>query len=94
MFEIFLMVILLPASLVFNAVLLLRGINFVKRNEKLSDLVSEYDNRHEETLMKLELMLNDMREIDLGGSFEADDEVGSVFAELKNTIETYKNEIQ
>ena len=94
MFEIFLMVILLPASIVFNLILLLRGINFVKRNEQLIDLTSQYENRHEETLMKLELLLNDMKEIDLGGSFEADDEVGSVFAELKNTIETYKNEIQ
>ena len=93
MFEIFLMVVLLPASITFNIILLFRAISFVKRNEEISDLLSQYNNRHEETLMKLELMLNDMKEIDLGGSFEADDEVGSVFTELKNTIQTYKNEI-
>jgi hypothetical protein len=34
-----------------------------------------------------------MRDIDIRGSFESDDEVGAVFSELKNTIETYKNEI-
>jgi hypothetical protein len=34
-----------------------------------------------------------MRELDLNGSFESDDEVGDVFTELKDTIETYKNEI-
>jgi hypothetical protein len=34
-----------------------------------------------------------MRELDLNGSFESDDEVGAVFTELKDTIETYKNEI-
>ena len=38
-------------------------------------------------------MLNEMREIDIKGSFESDDEVGSVFSQLKETIETYKNEI-
>ena len=93
MFEIFLMVILLPASLVFNIILLLRGINFVKRNEQLGDIISEYDNRQTETEKRLELMLSQMREIDLKGSFEADDEVGSVFSQLKDIIETYKTEI-
>ena len=34
-----------------------------------------------------------MRDIDIRGSFESDDEVGTVFSELKETIETYKNEI-
>jgi hypothetical protein len=34
-----------------------------------------------------------MREIDLNGSFESDDEVGSVFTQLKDIVETYKNEI-
>jgi len=38
-------------------------------------------------------MLAKMREIDLKGSFESDDEVGDVFTQLKEIIETYKNEI-
>jgi hypothetical protein len=37
-------------------------------------------------------MLESMREIDIRGSFEADDEVGVVFTELKDLIESYNEE--
>jgi hypothetical protein len=93
MFETFLMVIILPASIIFNILLLIRGINLVKQNEKLSDLIKDYDDRQDNTLVTLENMLGEMKEIDLKGSFESDDEVGVVFSELKNTIESYKNQI-
>jgi len=93
MFETFLMVILLPASIIFNILLLIRGINLVKQNEKLSDVIIDYDARQDNTLITLENMLGEMKEIDLKGSFESDDEVGVVFSELKNTIESYKNQI-
>jgi hypothetical protein len=93
MFEIFLMVILLPASIIFNILLVIRGIGLVKQNEKLSDLIKDYDVRQDNTLTTLENMLGEMKEIDLKGSFESDDEVGVVFSELKNTIESYKNQI-
>ena len=93
MLETFLMVILLPASIIFNILLLIRGINLVKQNEKLSDMIKDYDARENNTLIILENMLGEMKEIDLKGSFESDDEVGVVFSELKNTIESYKNQI-
>ena len=93
MFEIFLMVILLPASIILNILLLIRGINLVKQNEDLRDSISLYDDRQDNTLITLENMLAELRQIDLKGSFESDDEVGTVFTELKNTIETYKNKI-
>ena len=93
MFEIFLMVIILPASIIFNILLLIRGINLIKQNEKLSDVVKDYGVRQDNTLITLENMLGEMKEIDLKGSFESDDEVGVVFSELKNTIESYKNQI-
>jgi hypothetical protein len=93
MFEIFLMVILLPASIIFNILLLIRAINLVKQNEKLSDVIKDYDVRQDNTLITLENMLGELKEIDLKGSFESDDEVGVVFSELKNTIESYKNQI-
>jgi hypothetical protein len=89
----FLLIILLPASIIFNVLLIIRGINFVKQNEKLTDIVGDYDDKQINTQIKLESMLSKMREIDLKGSFESDDEVGVVFSELKETIETYKNEI-
>ena len=93
MFEIFLMVILLPASIIFNILLLIRGINLVKQNEDLRDSIQLYDDRQDNTLITLENMLNELRQIDLKGSFESDDEVGTVFSELKNTIENYKTQI-
>ena len=93
MFEIFLMVILLPASIIFNILLLIRGINLVKQNEELRDSIQLYDDRQDNTIITLENMLAELRQIDLNGSFESDDEVGTVFTELKNTIENYKNQI-
>jgi predicted PurR-regulated permease PerM len=93
MLEIFLMVILLPISILFNILLLIRGINLVKQNEQLVDSIQVYDDRQTNTLITLQNMLGEMKEIDLKGSFESDDEVGVVFSELKNTIESYKNQI-
>ena len=93
MIEIFLMVILLPASIILNILLLIRGINLVKQNEDLRDSIQLYDDRQDNTLITLENMLGEMKEMDLKGSFESDDEVGVVFTELKNTIESYKNKI-
>ncbi len=89
----FLLIVLLPASIIFNILLLIRGINLVKQNEQIRDVIGIYEDRQLETEQKLESMLQTMREIDIKGSFEADDEVGAVFSELKETIETYKNEI-
>ena len=89
----FLLIILLPASIIFNILLLIRGINLVKQNEQLLDTIRDYDNRQIDTQIKVESMLAKMREIDLKGSFESDDEVGDVFTQLKDIIETYKNEI-
>jgi hypothetical protein len=89
----FLLIILLPTSIIINIVLLIRGINLVKQNEQLIDVIRDYDNRQIDTQIKVESMLAKMREIDLKGSFESDDEVGDVFTQLKEIIETYKNEI-
>jgi len=89
----FLLIILLPASIIINILLLIRGINLVKQNEELMDVIRDYDNRQIDTQIKVESMLAKMREIDLKGSFESDDEVGDVFTQLKDIIETYKNEI-
>jgi hypothetical protein len=89
----FLLIVLLPASIIFNILLLIRGINLVKQNEQIRDVIGIYEDRQLETEERLESMLKTMREIDIKGSFESDDEVGAVFTELKGIIETYKNEI-
>jgi hypothetical protein len=87
------LVVVLPASVIFNILLLIRGLNVVKQNEQLVDVVNEYDLRQFETSQKLETMLQTMKDIDSSGAFESDDEVGSVFNQLKETIEIYKKEI-
>jgi len=89
----FLLIILLPVSIIFNILLLIRGINIIKQNESLRDIINVYDDRQLKTGQKLESMLQQMKDLDIKGSFESDDEVGVVFTELKETIETYKNEI-
>jgi hypothetical protein len=89
----FLLIILLPLSIIFNILLLIRGVNLVKQNEQLRDTIQLYDDREFETEQNLEVMLQNMRNIDIKGSFESDDEVGAVFSDLKKTIETYKKEI-
>ena len=93
MLETFLLVIVLPASIILNIILLNRGISYVKQTEQFTDIIKEYDNRQDNTLITLENMLSELKQIDLNGSFESDDEVGAVFTQLKDTIESYKNQI-
>jgi hypothetical protein len=93
MLETFLMIIVLPASIILNIMLINRGIVYIKLNEQLTDIVKEYDARQDNTIITLESMIDEMKQIDLNGSFESDDEVGTVFTELKNTIESYKTKI-
>jgi hypothetical protein len=77
--------------LIISVILFLRGFKLIERIEELEDLTSVYELRDEQTKEALESMLEQMREIDLRGSFESDDEVGSVFTQLKTIIEIYNN---
>jgi len=70
-----------------NIILTLRGISLVSQLEQAQ---TEYYELNGYTLDRLELMLEEMRAIDIRGSFESDDEVGTVFTELKDVIEKYK----
>lgn len=82
---------ILILSLIGNIRILLVGLQTVKKNEVLTDYIAEFDTIQSNTLERLETMLSEMRDIDLHGSFESDDEVGAVFSELKDIIEKYKN---
>ena len=79
--------------LIINLIFIWAGIRMVKQNEKLSDIIKGYDKIQDNTISHLEGMLAEMKEIDLRGSFESDDEVGVVFNELKDIIERYKQMI-
>jgi hypothetical protein len=74
-----------------TSILFFRGYGLIERIEEMEDTVAEYELRNEQTKEALESMLSQMKEIDLRGSFESDDEVGSVFTQLKTIIEIYNN---
>ena len=82
--------ITLGISTILNLFLFWRGFKLVLQVEQTQrNSVTIVENTHQ----RLESMLAAMRQIDLKGSFESDDEVGVVFTELKDVIETYKNNI-
>mgnify|MGYP000444978928 FL=1 len=82
--------ITLGVSTILNIFLFWRGIRLVTQVEQsqLNIVTSNYN-----TLQTLETMLEEMRQLDLKGSFESDDEVGVVFTELKDVIKKYKDNI-
>ncbi len=83
--------------MVLSGVFFLLSAFFIYRSYKLLKDVEELQQDRRDDIQEiaaiLELMLNEMREIDIRGSFEADDEVGSVFKLLKETIEKYRDSI-
>jgi len=82
--------IILGVSIILNIFLFWRGIRLVTQVEQsqLNVVNNDYN-----TLQTLESMLDEMRQLDLKGSFESDDEVGVVFSELKDVIKKYKDNI-
>ena len=74
-----------------NIFFIVRGTQLVKQIEEIQ---TNYNDFSEDTISALETMLEEMRQIDIRGSFESDDEVGVVFNELKDIIEKYKNNLQ
>lgn len=76
----------LGLSIILNLILVYRGIRLVKNIEDLQDMVVDIN---EDVITSLETMEKEMKQIDIRGSFESDDEVGVVFNELKNVIERY-----
>ena len=73
-----------------NIFFMYRGTQLVRQVE---DALNETSDIREETILTLEKMSNDMKEIDIRGSFENDDEVGVVFKELKSIIDKNKNNL-
>jgi hypothetical protein len=79
--------IILGISILLNVILLYRGLRLVRTIEEVQDMLVD---SNEDVIKSLETMEREMKQIDIRGSFESDDEVGVVFTELKNTIERYK----
>jgi|LauGreDrversion4_2_1035121.scaffolds.fasta_scaffold44763_7 hypothetical protein len=80
---------LITISVLLNIVLGLGIRNLLKQNEELEDTLLETT---AEIKMKVTVALDALKNADLKGSFESDDEVGVVFKEMKEIVENL-NEI-
>lgn len=88
--SIYILYVIIALLVLSNIFFIWKGTQLVKQVE---DAVNEIDNVTDETLIVLERMLSEMKEIDIRGSFESDDEVGVVFNELKDIIQKYQNKL-
>lgn len=75
---------------ILNVFLFFRSFRLISIIEELQE---ENLQKDEDVLSTLRIMLEEMRTIDLKGAFESDDEVGSVFNELKTIIEEYNKKL-
>jgi hypothetical protein len=80
--------IILAISLILNIFLFYRGYKLISQVEETQQTYLDFE---EDIIQTMETMLSEMKEIDIRGSFESDDEVGAVFKELKDIIEKYRN---
>jgi len=80
--------IILGLSILLNIVLFYRGYRLVEQIERYQQ---RYIDVEDDAIQTFDKMLDEMRKLDIRGSFESDDEVGVVFKELKDVIEKYKN---
>jgi len=80
---------LITISLLLNIILGLGIRNLLKQNEELEDTLLETT---ADIKTKVAVALDALKNADLKGSFESDDEVGVVFKEMKEIVENL-NEI-
>ena len=68
--------------------------NLLVKLEKYEQLIEIQETKLQYNLDKLIAMYVAMKEIDSNGAFESDDEVGTIFTDLKETIEKNLKEIE
>lgn len=64
--------------------------NLLKKIEKYEDVIRENDEFIQNELQINEALLEALRRVDDKQMFEKDDDVGSIFSLIKETIERYK----
>ncbi len=64
--------------------------NLLKKLEKQEDIIEENEEFIQKELQRNEALLEALRQIDNRQMFEKDDEVGSIFYQIKETIERFK----
>lgn len=67
-------------------------INLLIKLEKVVDENEEYENFLEQEELKNQSLLEALRQIDNRQMFEKDDDVGSIFYQIKETIEKFKTQ--
>jgi hypothetical protein len=87
---IYILYIIIGVLTLSNIFFIYRGTQLVRQVE---DAINESDTINEQTIETLTKMQEEMKQIDIRGSFESDDEVGVVFKELKGIIEKYQNNL-
>ena len=66
--------------------------NLLKKLERYEDIIEENDKFIQSELQRNEALLEALRQIDQRQMFEKDDEVGSIFYQIKETIERFKTQ--
>ena len=66
--------------------------NLLKKLEKYEDQFEEYQQFIEKETKRNDALLEALRHIDNSQMFEKDDDVGSIFYQIKETIERFKTQ--
>ena len=67
--------------------------NLNRQNEQYQDYIETEISSTDEIRSQVQLAYEKMKDADIKGSFESDDEVGSAFTQLKTIVEELNNEI-
>jgi predicted PurR-regulated permease PerM len=90
---IYILSILTFIFLVSTIVFIWTSLKMQSLNEELNTIIQKIVENEQNTKETLEDLLQQLKEIDLRGSFESDDEVGAVFTQIKNLIKQYNDSI-
>lgn len=66
--------------------------NLLLKLEKYEDVIEEYEKFIQSETTRNEALLEALRQIDQRQMFEKDDDVGSIFYQIKETIERFKTQ--
>jgi predicted PurR-regulated permease PerM len=87
------MIVLTIVFILIVAILTYAIFNLIKQTEQLEDQVSYYIDIVDAVREKVLDVQVQLKEIDIKGSFEADDEVGFVFKEIQELVDDLTNTI-
>jgi hypothetical protein len=85
------MIVALTLSIIINLITLFAVYNLFKKLETFEEIIEENDTFIEDELKRNEALLEALRRIDNRQMFEKDDDVGSLFELIKETIIKFKN---